>query len=78
MEEELDFGASSCGLVVLLTGGGVGLWNFKPSLTIFKESITLDQEICKVKGLPIAGYDDELDSLYIEYPDGRRAYPNEK
>lgn len=33
----------------------------------FKESITIDQEICKVKGLPIAGYDDELDSLYIEY-----------
>ena len=25
----------------------------------FKESIRIDQEICKVKGLPIAGYDDE-------------------
>ncbi len=36
---------------------------------MFKESITIDQEICKVKGLPIAGYDDELDSPYIEYPD---------
>ena len=35
----------------------------------FKESITIDQEICKVKRLPIAGYDDELDSPYIEYPD---------
>ena len=35
----------------------------------FKESIRIDQEICKVKGLPIAGYDDELDSPYIEYPD---------
>ncbi|MBR3140233.1 MAG: hypothetical protein IKF11_05145 [Methanobrevibacter sp.] len=35
----------------------------------FKESITIDQEICKVKGLPIVGYDDELDSSYIEYPD---------
>jgi hypothetical protein len=44
----------------------------------FKESIRIDQEICKVKGLPIAGYDDELDSPYIEYPDGRRVYPNEK
>lgn len=31
----------------------------------FKESITIDQEICKVKGLPIAGYDDELDSPYM-------------
>ena len=37
----------------------------------FKESIRIDQEICKIKGLPIAGYDDE-------YPDGRRVYPNEK
>ncbi|WP_296851842.1 hypothetical protein [Methanobrevibacter sp.] len=44
----------------------------------FKESIRIDQEICKIKGLPIAGYDDELDSPYIEYPDGRRVYPNEK
>ena len=44
----------------------------------FKESITIDPEICKVKGLPIAGYDDELDSPYIEYPDWRGVYPNEK
>ena len=26
----------------------------------FKESIRIDQETCKVKGLPIAGYDDEI------------------
>ncbi len=26
----------------------------------FKESIRIDQEICKIKGLPIAGYDDLL------------------
>ena len=44
----------------------------------FNDSIRIDQEICKVKGLPIAGYDEELDILYIEYPDGRRVYPNEK
>ena len=44
----------------------------------FKESITIDPEICKVKWLPIAGYDDELDSPYIEYPDWRGVYPNEK
>ena len=44
----------------------------------FKASIKIDQDICKIKGLPIAGYDDELDSPYIEYPDGRRVYPNEK
>ena len=45
---------------------------------LFKASIKLDKEICEIKGLPIAGYDDELDSPYIEYPDGRRLYPNEK
>ena len=44
----------------------------------FKASIRIDQEICKIKGLPIAGYDDELDSPYIEYPDGRRVYPDEE
>ena len=44
----------------------------------FKASIKIDQYICKVKGLSIAGYDDELNSPYIEYPDGRRVYPNEK
>ena len=44
----------------------------------FKASIRIDQEICKIKGLPIAGYDEELDSPYIEYPDGRRVYPYEE
>ena len=40
----------------------------------FKESIRIDNEIRKVKGLPIAGYDDEKNKPYIEYPDGRRVY----
>ena len=35
----------------------------------FKESIRIDQEICKVKGLPIAGYDDENKCAYLEYKD---------
>ena len=26
---------------------------------LFKASIKLDKEICEIKGLPIAGYDDE-------------------
>ena len=42
----------------------------------FKESIRIDSEICKVKRLPITCYDDELDSPYIDYPDGRRVYNN--
>lgn len=44
----------------------------------FKESIRIDQEICKVKGLPIAGYDDENKCAYLEYPDGRRVYVKEE
>ena len=44
----------------------------------FKESISIDQEICKVKGLPIAGYDDENKCAYLEYPDGRRVYVKEE
>ncbi len=40
----------------------------------FKESIRIDNEIRRIKGLPIAGYDDEKNKPYIEYPDGRREY----
>lgn len=44
----------------------------------FKAAIKIDQEICKIKGLPIAGYDDEIDCPYIEYPDGKRVYVKEE
>ena len=44
---------------------------------VIKASIKIDQDICKIKGLPIAGYDDELDCPYIEYPDGKREYVKE-
>ena len=40
----------------------------------FKESIRLDDEERRIKGLPVARYDDELKRPYIEYPDGRREY----
>ena len=43
----------------------------------FKESIRIDNEIRKIKGLPIAGYDDETNRPYLEYPDGRREYVGE-
>lgn len=47
-------------------------------LTIrFKESIRIDNEVRKIKGLPIAGYDDETKKAYLEYPDGRREYVGE-
>ncbi len=40
----------------------------------FKESIRIDNEIRRIKGLPIAGFDKEKKKAYIEYPDGRREY----
>jgi hypothetical protein len=42
----------------------------------FKAAIRIDNEIKKVKGAPIAGYDTEKKLAYIEYPDGRREYAN--
>jgi hypothetical protein len=40
----------------------------------FKAAIRIDNEIKKVKGAPIAGYDTEKKLAYLEYPDGRREY----
>ncbi|MEE3481361.1 MAG: hypothetical protein VZQ80_05190 [Lachnospiraceae bacterium] len=40
----------------------------------FKASIRIDNEIRKVKGLPVAKYDDEKRQPYLLYPDGRREY----
>ncbi len=43
----------------------------------FKESIRIDNEVRKIKGLPVAGYNDEMKKAYLEYPDGRREYVGE-
>ena len=43
----------------------------------FKESIRIDDEIRRIKGLPVAIYDDETRRAYLEYPDGRREYVGE-
>lgn len=40
----------------------------------FKEAIRIDNEIKRIKGVPIAGYDTEKKVAYLEYPDGRREY----
>ncbi len=40
----------------------------------FKAAIRIDNEIRRIKGLPIAGYEDETKRAYLEYPDGRREY----
>lgn len=43
----------------------------------FKIAVEIDKYICKVKGLPIACYDEETKRAYLEYPDGRREYVEE-
>ena len=43
----------------------------------FKESIRIDDEIRRIKGLPVARYDKEQNKAYLEYPDGRREYVGE-
>ena len=45
---------------------------------LFKEAVRIDNEIKKVKGIPIAGYDKEKKLAYLEYPDGRRKYAEEQ
>ena len=44
----------------------------------FKASIKLNKEICEIKGLPIASYDDKNKRAYLEYLNGRRTYVTEK
>ena len=36
----------------------------------FKEAVRIENEIKKIKGVPIAGYDEEKRTAYLEYPDG--------
>ena len=43
----------------------------------FKESIRIDNEIRRIKGLPIAGFDEAKNKPYIEYPNGKRQYSKE-
>lgn len=40
----------------------------------FKASIRIDDEIRRIKGLPVARYDRESGRAYLEYPDGGREY----
>ena len=43
----------------------------------FNEAIRIDEEIRRIKGLPIARYDSATKRAYLEYPDGRREYVEE-
>ena len=40
----------------------------------FKEAVRIDNEIKKIKGVPIAGYDETIGKAYLEYSDGKREY----
>ena len=44
----------------------------------FIEAVRIDNEIKRIKGVPIAGYDTEKKAAYLEYPDGRRKYATTK
>ena len=40
----------------------------------FIEAVRIENEIKRIKGVPIAGYDEEKKAAYLEYSDGRRKY----
>lgn len=40
----------------------------------FKAAVRIDNEIKRIKGAPISGYEVETRRAYLEYPDGRREY----
>lgn len=40
----------------------------------FIEAVRIENEIKRIKGVPIAGYDKERKAAYLEYADGRREY----
>ncbi len=42
----------------------------------FIEAVRIENEIKKIKGLPISKYDFEKNMPYIEYSDGRKVYPD--
>ncbi len=43
----------------------------------FKEAIRIDNEIKKIKGVPIEKYDYSKGAPYLEYADGSRKYADE-
>ena len=40
----------------------------------FREAVRIDNEIKRIKGTPISGYDEKKKTAYLEYPYGRRKY----
>ena len=44
----------------------------------FIEAVRIENEIRRIKGLPISGYDRDKNMTYIEYLDGKRIYNGEQ
>lgn len=40
----------------------------------FIEAVRIENEIKRIKGAPIAGYDSDSRRPYVEFPDGSRRY----
>jgi hypothetical protein len=40
----------------------------------FKEAVRIENDIKRIKGTPIAGYDESTKRAYLEYADGHREY----
>ncbi len=40
----------------------------------FREAVRIDNEIKRIKGTPIAGYDEKKKTAYLEYPDGSHGW----
>lgn len=40
----------------------------------FKESIRIDEEIRRIKGLPTSGFDKVKGKAFLLFPDGRKEY----
>ncbi|SEH71512.1 hypothetical protein SAMN02910265_02261 [Ruminococcus flavefaciens] len=44
----------------------------------FIEAVRIDDEIRRIKGLPVSRYDYGKKMPYIEYPDGRKIYDTDQ
>ena len=40
----------------------------------FGEAVRIANEMKRIKGVPVAGYERDTRRAYLEYPDGRREY----
>lgn len=41
---------------------------------LFQESVRIETEVKKIKGIPVAKYNPKTKETYLQYPDGRKEY----